>query len=101
MRGIFDETVPVADSLIAADERADVRFEAYFEYVMCHEIAHGLGIKHTIDGTRSVREALREQQSVIEEGKADIVGLHMLARLKAAGELPDASLESVLSHVRG
>ena len=102
MRGIFDQTiVPVADSLIAADQRADVRFEAYFEYVMCHEIAHGLGIKHTIDGSWSVREALREQQSVMEEGKADIVGLHMLARLKAAGELPDASLAERLSHVCG
>jgi Peptidase family M49 len=95
MRWVFDQTiVPVIDSLIDADQRSDVRFEAYFECVMCHEIAHGLGIKHTIGGTRSVREALREQEGVVEEGKADIVGLHLLARLKAAGELPEASLAS-------
>src|SRR5205814_4980271 len=96
MQGIFDQTiVPVANSLIAADQRGNVRFEAYFEYVMCHEIAHGLGIKHTIDGSRSVRDALRDQGSTLEEGKADIVGLHLLANLKDAGELPGASFAGV------
>ena len=96
MAGVFDQTiVPVAKSLIAADQRSGVRFEAYFEYVMCHEIAHGLGIKYTIDETRSVREALREQQGVVEEGKADIVGLHLVERLKTTGKLPEASLGSV------
>jgi hypothetical protein len=96
MCGNFDHTiVPVANSLIAADQRSDVRFEAYFAYVMCHEIAHGLGIKYTIDATGSVREALRDQHGVVEEGKADIVGLHLLERLKTMGKLPDASLASV------
>jgi hypothetical protein len=42
-----------------------------------------------------VREALREQHGVVEEGKADIVGLHLLERLKTLGRLPDASLASV------
>jgi hypothetical protein len=96
MLGIFDSIVaPTADRLIPADQRDHVRFDAYFEYVMCHEIAHGLGIKHTVGGTQLVREALQNQHSVIEEAKADIVGLHLLAELKDAGELPGVTLEHV------
>ena len=35
---------------------------------MFHEVARGLGIKHTIDGTTTVREALKDKASAIEEG---------------------------------
>jgi hypothetical protein len=42
-----------------------------------------------------VREALGNQHSVIEEAKADIVGLHLLAKLKDAGELPGATIAHV------
>ena len=41
---------------------------------MFHEVAHGLGIKNTLDGSGSVRMALKETASAIEEGKADILG---------------------------
>ncbi|HZN54489.1 MAG TPA: hypothetical protein VFB67_04145 [Candidatus Polarisedimenticolaceae bacterium] len=88
MRAKFDKIlVPIADRLIAADERAHVRFDAFFENVMFHEVAHGLGIKNTIGGKGTVRAALREQAGALEEGKADILGLYMVTKLKEKGEL--------------
>lgn len=80
--------------MIAVDQRPQVRFEAYFDFVMCHEIAHGLGIKHTIDRPATVRQALHDQHSAVEEGKADVVGLHLLARLIEEDELADTTLIS-------
>src|SRR5262249_17149484 len=56
-------------------------------------VAHGLGIKRTIDGKGTVREALKDQASALEEGKADILGLYMVTRLLESGELKGASLD--------
>jgi Peptidase family M49 len=93
MRVSFDLiTAAVAASVIAADQRGQVEFEAYFAFVMCHEIAHGLGVKRTIVNHRPVSDALLDQHSAVEEGKADVVGLHMLARLIDSGDLPDTTL---------
>ena len=93
MRAKFDKIlVPIADRLIAPDERGHVKFDAFFENVMFHEVAHGLGIKNTINGKGPVRAALKEQAGALEEGKADVLGLYMVARLKEKGELPGADL---------
>ncbi len=93
MRVNFDLlTAAVAASVLAADQRGHVGFEAYFAFVMCHEIAHGLGVKRTIDRQLPVSDALVDQHSAVEEGKADIVGLHMLARLIDSGEIADTDL---------
>ena len=54
---------------------------------MFHEVAHGLGIKSTINGKGYVRAALQEQNSWLEEGKADILGLYMVTSLLKKGEL--------------
>ncbi|MGE0158603.1 MAG: Zn-dependent hydrolase [Gemmatimonadales bacterium] len=94
MQAKFDQImVPIADALIAADQREHVTFDAFFANTMFHEVAHGLGVKNTIDGGGTVREALREYASPMEEGKADIVGLHMVERLLADGEITDGVLE--------
>ena len=87
-------TVAVGGSVIAADQRRHVDFEAYFAFVMCHEIAHGLGVKRTIDGQLPVSDALLDQHSAVEEGKADVVGLHILASLIDLGELAETTLLS-------
>ena len=95
MRVGFDlSTAAVAAGVIAAEQRGHVEFEAYFAFVMCHEIAHGLGVKRTLDRGLPVRDALLDQHAAVEEGKADVVGLHMLARLIDSGELAETSLES-------
>lgn len=94
MRAKFDRIlVPIADVLIAEDQRQHVTFDAFFSNVMFHEVAHGLGIKNTVNGRGTVRDALREQASSLEEGKADVLGLYMVTRLHEQGELGDAPLE--------
>jgi len=50
-------------------------------------VAHGLGIKNTIDGKGTVRQALKEHSSALEEGKADILGLYMITQLYEKGEI--------------
>jgi hypothetical protein len=59
---------------------------------MFHEVAHGLGIKNTINGKGTVREALLDVGSSLEEGKADILGLYMISRLHQQGELGEVDL---------
>jgi hypothetical protein len=83
--------VPLADELIAEDQRRHITFDAFFSNVMFHEVAHGLGIKNTIGGKGTVREALREQHGALEEGKADILGLYMITKLHQRGELKGQS----------
>ncbi len=93
MRAKFDAIlVPIAGELIAPEQRRHITFDAFFADTMFHEVAHGLGIKNTINGRGTVRDALKELGSGIEEGKADVLGLYMITRLQEQGEL-EGSLE--------
>jgi len=91
MRAKFDNImVPIAGELIAPDQRKHVTFDAFFADTMFHEVAHGLGIKNTVNGKGTVRDALKELGSGIEEGKADVLGLYMITKLHEQGELGGA-----------
>jgi hypothetical protein len=83
---------PIADVLIDESQRQHITFDAFFSNTMFHEVAHGLGIKNTIDGKGTVQHALQEYASSMEEGKADILGLYMITELHKAGELGDVDL---------
>ena len=88
MQAKFDKILlPISKELIDADQQRYIKFDAFFANVMFHEVAHGLGIKKTITGKGFVREALKEQYSWLEEGKADILGLYMVTDLLKKGEL--------------
>ncbi len=88
MRAKFDKILlPISKVLIAEDQRQHITFDAFFSNTMFHEVAHGLGIKNTIDGKGTVRKALKEHSSALEEGKADILGLYMIKQLHDKGEL--------------
>ena len=94
MRAKFDQIlVPIADLLIIPEQRKHITFNAFFSNTMFHEVAHGLGIKNTITGKGSVRDALRETSSALEEGKADILGLYMVTELLRKGEITEGELE--------
>ena len=93
MRAKFDRILaPMAEVLIAKDQLQHITFDAFFNNVMFHEIAHGLGIKHTLTGKGTVREALQDQSSALEEGKADILGLYMIMNLENRGQWEGGAL---------
>jgi hypothetical protein len=93
MRAKFDEIlVPIANVLIAEGQRQHITFDAFFSNTMFHEVAHGLGVANTINGRGTVREALKEHYSAIEEGKADILGLYMVTKLFEQGEFTEGDV---------
>jgi hypothetical protein len=93
MKAKFEKILePIADVLIDDSQRGHISFDAFFANTMFHEVAHGLGIKNTITGKGTVRKAMLDIASSMEEGKADILGLYMVSELHEAGELGDVDL---------
>ncbi|WP_299338102.1 Zn-dependent hydrolase [uncultured Psychroserpens sp.] len=102
MRAKFDKIlVPISDVLIDESQRKHITFDAFFSNTMFHEVAHGLGIKNTINGKGTVRTALKEHASALEEGKADILGLYMIQQLNAKGELTDDLKDNMVTFMAG
>lgn len=93
MRAKFDKILlPISEVLIDESQRKHITFDAFFANTMFHEVAHGLGIKNTVNGKGTVKEALQETHSALEEGKADILGLYMITQLRAQGALTEGEL---------
>jgi len=84
--------LPITNVLIVEEQRDHVTFDAFFENTMYHEVAHGLGLNQTINGLGTVREALREQYSALEEGKADILSLFLITQMYEQGMLGERDL---------
>ncbi len=102
MRAKFDEILtPIADLLIAEDHREHVTFDAFFGNTMFHEVAHGLGIKNVVSGNGTVRSALRDHHSAVEEGKADVLGLYMVTKLQEAGEIDGDLMDHYVTFLAG
>ncbi|PKP33355.1 MAG: Zn-dependent hydrolase [Bacteroidetes bacterium HGW-Bacteroidetes-17] len=88
MRAKFEQiVVPISKMLIDESQQKYVKFDAFFENTMFHEVGHAMGIKNTLNGTQTVREALKEKYSSMEEAKADIMGLYLVTQLYEMGEL--------------
>ena len=94
MQAKFDGmVVPISTMLISKKQRSHITFNAFFSNVMFHEVAHGLGVKNTINGEKTVREALGATYAAIEECKADVLGLYMVTQLLEQGTLSEGTLE--------
>ena len=86
MQAKFDKmVVPIARLVIDPEQQKHIRFDAFFENTMFHEVAHGLGVKYTLQGNQDVRGALKDNYTSIEEGKADILGLFCITKLAEWG----------------
>lgn len=88
-------TLPLANELLAPEQRPQVTFAAYFAFVMFHEIAHGLGIRHTLTGQGLVKDALKDCTHVIEEAKANLLALWLITQRHQQGEMGEAKLPAV------
>ena len=92
----FDKVLlPIANVALAEGDRKDVSFDAFFTHILMHELMHGLG-PHAVTGKeQTVRSAMQEAGSALEEAKADISGLWALQQLVDKGVL-DKSLERTM-----
>lgn len=94
MQAKFDKILlPISKQLIVPEQRENITFNAFFANTMFHEVAHGLGIKNTLNDKGTVRSALKEHASALEEGKADILGLYMVTQLFEQGVLAEGELK--------
>lgn len=69
---------PIKDRILAEADRDKPSFEGFFNYVLMHEISHGLGPGTiVVDGNETtVRAELKELYSTIEECQADILSIY-------------------------
>jgi hypothetical protein len=81
---------PISKVVLSPADRARVAFEPFFTHILMHELMHGLGPTFaTVGGKKTtIREALQELGSALEEAKADISGLWALQFLVDKGVLP-------------
>ena len=103
MKAKFDNMViPISNILIAENQRKHIKFNAFFENTMFHEVAHGLGVKNLISRKGTVRDGLKEQYSGVEEGKADIMGLWIVSKLYEMKELNEGEvMDNYVTFVAG
>ncbi len=78
--------LPISELLVDDEQLNKVSFKAFFENAMLHEVAHGLGMKNTLYG-ESVRSALKENATTVEEVKADVLSLYLITQLSKNGDL--------------
>ncbi|MFO8073462.1 MAG: peptidase [Polyangia bacterium] len=93
--------VPIAEAMIVPEQVENVSFDAFFNHTLVHETAHGLGpgkIEVERDGKKvktTVNEALKELYPVIEEAKADTLGMYLNYLLIEKGMHPEGFMENV------
>ncbi|MBN1560498.1 peptidase [candidate division KSB1 bacterium] len=104
-RAKFDKCwIPIVNTILAEEPLQRVSFEAYFNHVLMHEVSHGLGPGNiTLANGRatSVRDELKELYSIMEECKADILGIWNLKFLIDKGVFPQQLEESMYASYLG
>ncbi len=96
MRAKYDAILtPIAAEVLPAAELDRLDFEAYFQFILHHELSHGLGPGSiTVDGRETeVRLELKDLYSAIEEAKADALGVYDIKRLVDKGVMDADILE--------
>ena len=103
MMAKFDKIMmPIGEVLVAPEQLQYLSADAFFWNVTFHEVAHGLGVKQTVNGKGTVDAAMGSEKTTWEEAKADILGLFMVSKLIDMGEITDITKEqSVATFIAG
>ena len=93
---------PIGEVLVEPSQQKYLTADAFFWNVTFHEVAHGLGVKQTVNGKGTVDQAMGDQKTSWEEAKADILGLFMVNKLIEMGEIADITKEeSIATFIAG
>jgi len=69
---------PIANRVLTPSQRGLLNFDAYFNFILFHELSHGLGpgmIQQPNGERTDIRFLLKDTYSAIEECKADVLGI--------------------------
>jgi hypothetical protein len=96
MRAKYDAILtPIAARVLPDDEAVRVDFEAFYQFILHHELAHGLGPGQiVVDGRDTeVRLELKQMYSTLEEAKADVLGVYNIYALVERGVMEPEILD--------
>jgi len=95
--------VPIANIIIAPELRQYVDSKAFTSFVTLHEVSHTLG-RGFVYGKNNltVRQALKERYSAIEETKADILSMYNHKTLLELGKLDEEYIKkAIVTYIAG
>lgn len=89
--------LPLAKQLMRPDQAKMASTEGLMDFVILHEVSHGLGpsFAHTAAGKVGVGEAIGPQYSSLEESKADVTSMHDVKWLVDHGVIPKSKLDGI------
>lgn len=98
MKAKFDKILmPIGQLIVTPEQQKYLNFDASFWNVTFHEVAHGLGVKQTINTNESVDAVMGTEKTSWEEAKADILGLFMVTKLIEMGEITNITAEDAIA----
>lgn len=98
MKAKFDKILmPIGELIMTPEQQKYLNFDAFFWNVTFHEVAHGLGVKQTINTNESVDAVMCTEKTSWEEAKADILGLFMVTKLVEMGEITNITAEDAIA----
>ncbi len=87
--------VPLSHKLLTTDMHEYVSENSFITNILLHEISHTLGPLEVYgSGGTTLRQALREHYSPLEECKADIIGIFSSEYFNKAGIFDDATVKN-------
>jgi hypothetical protein len=89
--------LPLAQELMRPDQAKMAGTGGLMDFVILHEISHGLGpsFAHTAAGKVGVGAAIGPQYSSLEESKADVTSMHDVKWLVDHGVIPKDKLDEI------
>ena len=98
MKAKFDKIMmPIDELIVTPEQQKYLNFDAFFWNVTFHEVAHGLGVKQTVNTNESVDAVMGTEKTSWEEAKADILGLFMVTKLVEMGEITNITAEDAIT----
>lgn len=74
---------PTGNTILQSEPKSHLSQDAFFWNIVFREVAHGLGVKETINGKGTVEEALGSSALTFEEIKGNAVGMFLVCQLQS------------------
>ncbi len=100
---VDDVIVPLVQHLMVPNQASMVNGDGVMQFVILHEISHGLGPSYVraSGGKVGIGEAIGPEYSALEEAKADVVGMRCVYWLVQHGVIPKDKLNQIYAGYLG